>query len=108
MIMATALAIGAMSHWADAFYGGLQPYPAQPAVFNAFWSSLMVLNPVAAVLLVVQPRWGLVLALGIMACDVGINTVAFGGGWPLWMQAGFAMFVLAVTPLCWRNARTEG
>ena len=80
-------------------------------VFNVFWTSLTLLDPLAAFVLVVRPRLGLMLTAAIMASDVSVNAYAFRPSgairseWPFWLQVAFAAFVLAAIPYCWRHLR---
>lgn len=101
VVMATCLAVGTVSHGADVLRAGWLPAPHLPLGVNLYWTSLTFFDPLAAVLLVVAPRAGLLLTVAIMVSDVAINTSVLGVGWPLAFQAGFALFVAAVVRPCW-------
>ena len=107
-VMVGALAVGTSSHVENIARSGWQPRPEEPLAFNLFWTSLVALDPLAALLLLARPRAGLALTLGIMAADLAVNLSAFGAvlltpaGWFLWWQLGFGLFVAAAAPLCWR------
>jgi hypothetical protein len=109
LTMIGAFSVGTCTHVENALRAGLLPLPLQPIAFNLFWTSLTVLDPLAAILLVVRPRVGLVLSGVIMAADVSINAIAFRPSgalrseWPFWLQVGFAGLVLAAGPYCWRR-----
>jgi hypothetical protein len=105
---ALCLAIGTCTHVAHLFSNGWAP-PALPLATSIFWDALTFLDPLAAVLLFVRPRVGLVATLAIMVADVAHNVwfiAAFGGVvWMVVAQAVFLVFVLATTRLVWRHAR---
>lgn len=88
-------------------------YGAQtPLASRAFWGALTVLDPLAVMLLVLRPRWGLALTLGIIACDVVHNSfyVAAHQQWTATFylsQLGFLLAVLLLLPLAWRGLRTS-
>jgi hypothetical protein len=73
-----------------------------------YWTSLTVLDPLAAALLLVRPRAGLLLTLAIIVSDVLHNTyyVASANQWgnPFYLaQVGFLVLVTATAPLAWRG-----
>jgi hypothetical protein len=89
---------------------GLRPL-GYPLIARLYWASLTFLDPVAAVLLFVRPRAGLVLCAGIIVTDV-INN-----GWVGYMrseveadfllgylaQVVFLVFVLATIRYAWEG-----
>ena len=107
--MIGAFAVGTCTHLENAWRAGLLPLPGQPLGFNLFWTSLTLLDPAAACLLVVRPRAGLILSAVIMLADVSINAFAFRPSgairleWAFWLQVAFALFVLGASPYCWRH-----
>jgi hypothetical protein len=88
-------------------YGGVSRLSA------AYWTALTFLDPLAAVLLLVRPRAGLVVTLAIMVTDVAHNgglTLAHGGGLAAWLgnpnllaQTVFLVFVVVTAPFAWRR-----
>lgn len=71
-----------------------------------FWSALTLLDPLAALLLFIRPRVGLILTIGIIVCDVAHNSwiVHHFGGAPdaaYCAQVCFLLFVAATLPLAW-------
>lgn len=80
-------------------------------LLNAYWSSLVLLDPLAIVLLLRAPRAGLLLALAIMITDVGINSAAtyiyidaarpYGVDYFVQLQSAFLGFVLGSAPFLW-------
>lgn len=94
--------------------GGLEaagyPFPSR-----MFWSSLTLLDPLAALLLFVRPRIGLVLASLIIVSDVAHNSwiaCRIGGASDpkYWAQVAFLVFLLATVRVAWRGVqpRTVG
>jgi len=101
-------AIGTVSHALDFLALGQRPYSWGPPLLEAFWSSLVVLDPiVAGLLLFGKRRTGLVLAAIIMVCDVAANSYAFfvlgieGFAVALPLQAAFLGFVLGLIGFLW-------
>jgi hypothetical protein len=100
--------IGTISHALDFAVLGLRPYSWGPPLLEAFWSSLVLLDPAAAGLLLFgKRRAGLVLAATIMVCDVAANSYAFfvlgieGFAVALPLQAAFLGFVLGSIGFLW-------
>lgn len=107
-IMIVALATGTTTHVALVWRWGLIADTSQPPAFNYYWAALTLLDPLAALFLLLAPRAGLILTIAIMISDVSINFFAArldGGGfpWSFWWQSGFALFVLAAAPWCWKQ-----
>jgi hypothetical protein len=106
LVWALCLAIGTSTHIASLIYGWNDRVPLPSVIF---WNSLTVLDPLAAVLLFLRPRVGVVLTLAIMLADVAHNIwaiTAFGAMvWPVAAQAVFLIFVLATAPSIWRDYR---
>jgi hypothetical protein len=98
--------VGAASHIADLLRGGLRPYPWAPGWLNLFWSSLAVLDSLAALLLVRGRRAGVDLSCAIMAADLAANWYAVYGvqhsgflAQPgLQRLTAFALFLFATGP----------
>jgi hypothetical protein len=109
LTMIGAFSIGTCTHVENGLRAGLVPLPLKPLAFNLFWTSLTLLDPLAAILLVVRPRFGLLLSGAIMAADVSVNALAFRptgvlrSEWPFWLQVAFAVFVFSAGPYCWRR-----
>ena len=94
----------------DVRYGilleGLRPL-GYPMIARLYWASLTFLDPLAALLLYIRPRAGLVLCTGIIVTDV-INN-----GWVHYMrseveigyllQIAFLIFVLATIRYAWEG-----
>ena len=80
-----------------------------PFLSMLFWDSLIVLDPMAALLLIAMPRIGIWFTAFIIVVDVLLNgticllslfmsstlvTTWIIGNWMLWCQLAFAAFVL--------------
>lgn len=84
-----------------------------PLASRAFWGSLSFFDPLAALLLWVRPRWGLILTLAIIVLDVVHNSfyVAAHDQWLATFylsQVGFGLAVLLLLPLAWRGLAQPG
>ncbi|MEV7239088.1 hypothetical protein AB0N06_35905 [Streptomyces sp. NPDC051020] len=78
-IAAGLLFVGAIAHITDLLRHGLRPYDWAPSWLNFYWSSLAVLDPLAAVLLLRGKRRGANLACVIMTTDIAANCYAVYG-----------------------------
>ncbi|MCD9569071.1 hypothetical protein [Pseudomonas protegens] len=112
LLFALCLLAATFNHLRAAFEHGLlwdYGYGAvTPLLSRAFWGSLTLFDPLAALLLLVRPRWGLLLTLAIILLDVLHNSlyVAAHGQWLetfYLSQVGFALAVLLCLPLAWRG-----
>ena len=105
LVWALCLVIGTCTHVAALLYGWNDRVPLPSLIF---WDALTVLDPLAAALLFLRPRVGVVLTLAIMVADVGHNfwaIFAFDAiAWLVVPEALFLIFVLATAPLIWRDA----
>lgn len=99
LIWTVGFLLGAVSHAADVFTYGWMPYEFMPLGFNLYWTSLLFLDPIAALLIWWRPAPALVLGCLIMASDVLVNAwTAFVAGYTellpsLALQCAFAAFV---------------
>lgn len=102
ILWSIGFAIGTISHALDISMFGWLPYEFMPLGFNLYWTSLVFLDPLAAVLIWIRPVWGLWLGSVIMASDLLVNAwTVFGAGYSellpsLGFQAIFAAFVFYV------------
>jgi hypothetical protein len=112
-VYALCLLGGTATHvWLLAAHGVLWDYGGVPLFTQVFWTSLTVLDPLAAILLFVRPRSGLAATLTIIATDVAHN-VWFGIhaglawrddlNWMFLSQLAFLCFVLATLRAAWRG-----
>ncbi|MFJ6613624.1 hypothetical protein ACIQPT_25475 [Streptomyces sp. NPDC091289] len=111
VIAAVLILVGGVAHVADLVRHGLRPYAWAPHLLNLYWSSLAVLDPLAAVLLLRGRRLGLDLACGVMVTDLATNLYAAYGlldrGFlaepGLQRISAFAVFVLGSAPFVRRH-----
>ncbi|MBX7481862.1 hypothetical protein [Qipengyuania qiaonensis] len=97
--------IGTATHTLDLINYGWLPYEFRPLPFNIYWTSLTLLDPLAALLIWVRESWGIALGIAIMASNVLVNGYTLLIGYdeffiPLLMQSAFAAFVFFVA---WRH-----
>jgi hypothetical protein len=104
LVALAACLIGAcIIHISDIWRHGWLPYRFAPLALNVYWTSLAFFDALAALLLLVSSRIGLLLALLIITSDVALNLFArFGLGLhlrplALWLQIVFLFAVTGVT-----------
>ena len=101
---------GGLIHAVDVWRDGWLPYNFAPFWVNAYWTSLLPLDLLAAFLLWRRSKWAIILALLIMISDVWINTWMhsyFGDRHIFWgyiVQVLFLGFLLAIAWPYWRYA----
>ncbi|MEE1752896.1 hypothetical protein [Streptomyces sp. SP18CS02] len=114
VVCATAaglLLVGAVAHVTDLLHHGLQAYDWAPRWLNLYWSSLALLDLLAAALLISGKRRGTELVCAIMATDLAANWYAIYGiqhsdlaAQPgLQRLLGFSVFVLGTAPFVRRH-----
>jgi uncharacterized membrane protein len=107
-IYATCLLAGMSTHAATAWrHGLLWDYGGVPQFTRVYWTSLTFLDPLAAILLLVCPRVGLIATLAIISSDVAHNLwffqrYHFPFNWLLVAQCAFLIFVVTTFPSAWR------
>lgn len=67
------LAYGTVVHLLQLATSGFDPYPALPGWLRAYFTALIVLDPLAAVLLARRRRSGVVLATTMLVSDAAAN-----------------------------------
>ncbi|MEU2577338.1 hypothetical protein ACIP3B_34365 [Streptomyces anulatus] len=115
VIAAVLVLVGGVAHVADLVRHGLWPYAWAPGWLNLYWSSLAVLDPLAAFFLLRGKRIGLDLACGVMVTDLAANLYAAYGlrdtgllAKPgLQRVAVFALFVFGSAPFVRRRLGQE-
>jgi hypothetical protein len=89
-----------------------------PVASALYWSSLTFLDPLAALLLFVRPRFGIALTVAIIGTNIPHNlsyTAAYAppgafvsivtSSFMMMSQIVFLIFVAATAPTAWRDAR---
>ncbi len=84
-------------------YGG-----GVPQFTRLYWTSLTLLDPLAAILLILFPRIGVISTVAIISTDVVHNLWFFRHfhislNWMVWAQCAFLVFVVASFPGAWRS-----
>lgn len=99
LIWSTGFLLAAGSHALDILSYGWLPYVFMPLGFNIYWTSLLFLDPLAALLIWFRTGPALLLGCLIIASDVLVNAwTAFVAGYTdllpgLALQSAFAVFV---------------
>ncbi|MFW6774614.1 hypothetical protein ACOACO_10045 [Nocardioides sp. CPCC 205120] len=109
LVWVAGFLVGTTTHVVDLVDGGRDVYAGFPIGVRAYWVSLTVLDPVAAVLTALRRRSGVVLGVAIMVSDVAVNATVLAtttglGSWGLILQAAFGAVVAATAPRLWRAA----
>lgn len=102
--------IGTVTHVLELVAGGVETYGDFPPTLRVFWVSLTLLDPLAALLLLLKRRAGIALGLAIILSDIAVNWAVFLtiGGHSLFgvvTQSVFAVFLLATAVPLWRWLR---
>jgi len=103
------------NHILDIWRGGFLPYTEAPLVFNIYWTSLTLLDPLAIILLYYFPYYGMVLAVLIMVSDIAVNLYATYSFWnsdiftnrSLQLQILFGIFLFLTVPILWKKIGTS-
>lgn len=112
VLFACCLLIATANHIrADVAHGLLWDYGYGPSAYLAsrvFWGALTFLDPLAALLLFIRPRAGIVLTAAIILLDVTHNSfyVALKQQWlePFYLsQVAFLIAVLLLSPIAWNG-----
>ncbi|WP_332878902.1 hypothetical protein [Massilia sp. S19_KUP03_FR1] len=75
MVYFVCLAGASVNHArANIAHGLLWDYGGVPLVSSIFWTALTFLDPLAAILLLVRPRWGVGMTVAIIVVDVLHNS----------------------------------
>lgn len=69
--------IGTVSHVLELVAGGVQTYGEFPPALRMFWISLTLLDPLAALLLLLKRRTGIAPGLTIIHSDIAVNWTVF-------------------------------
>ncbi|GAA3338030.1 hypothetical protein GCM10020358_16640 [Amorphoplanes nipponensis] len=75
-VLVAIFAYGAAVHLTQLHLGGLDPYPAMPSWLAAYFGSLALLDPAAALLLALRRRAGLALGAVVLTTDALANAYA--------------------------------
>lgn len=112
ILFACCLFIATANHIrADVSHGLLWDYGYGPDAYlgsRIFWGALTFFDPLAALLLFIKPRAGIVLTVAIILVDVTHNTfyVALKQQWlePFYLsQVAFLIVVFLLSPIAWNG-----
>lgn len=105
---------GTTNHIIDIHRDGLLGYDYVPLPINIYWTLLTILDPLAIILLLFLPFWGMVLSVLIMSTDLAVNisvalyyylqTDTFSDR-RLFLQIAFGLFVFITVPLAWKRIK---
>jgi len=101
MILAliAGLAVGTATHVENLLRAGFRPRPELPLACNVFWSSLTIVDPLVALLLLARPRTGVWVVLALVALDLGVNIAVLGFIPPVLAQLGYGLLCLVAVPV---------
>jgi hypothetical protein len=97
--LVVGLLVGTATHAMDIARAGLIPRPELPLGCNLFWSALVVVDPIVALVLLLRPRTGVRLVVGLMAIDLTVNLAALGLTAPVAAQIGYTVAALVAVPV---------
>lgn len=109
-VLVAGFAIGTFTHAQHLVNVGWVVFSAAPVWMTVYWNTLVVLDPLAAILLLRVRRAGLALGLAIMVSDVAVNSYALHGLGlpflvaPLQLQTMFLGFLLGSIGFLWKRA----
>ena len=112
IIYSAGFLVGTSTHVLGIVQHGFLAHQA-PLLFDLYWDSLTLLDPLAVLLLWTRIRLGIGLAVLIMVTDIGINSYAYINlgqtvsnmiPVPLFLQSLFGTFLFATSPMVLRKA----
>lgn len=98
-MLIAGLVVGTATHVENLARAGLVPRPDLPLGCNVFWSALVVVDPAAALVLLLRPRVGVVLVVGLMVVDLAVNLAFLGLTRPIAAQIVYAVVALGSVPI---------
>ena len=110
VIWTVGFLIGTIMHTLDLICLGWLPYDFRPLPWNLYWTSLTFLDPLAAGLVCVRERWGVVLGTAIMTSSIVVNGYTLAIGYdaffiPWLLQSAFGGFVFFTAWRHWQVSR---
>ena len=98
-LLVAGLAAGTATHAENIARAGARPQPGLPVFHNLFWTSLVVVDPLVAGVLLIRPRVGVWLDLGLMIVDLAVNLSSLGLIGPVVLQLGYAVLAALAIPV---------
>jgi hypothetical protein len=113
LIWTLGFLVGTTTHSLDLIYLGWLPYDFRPLPWNIYWTSLTFLDPLAAVLIWVRERWGIMLGVAIMISNIAVNGYTLAIGYhaflvPWLLQSAFGAFVFFTAWRHWQSSKPTG
>jgi hypothetical protein len=105
--LVAGLAVGMSTHLENFMRAGFRPRPDLPLACNLFWSSLTVVDPLVALLLLARPRAGVWVVLGLVALDLCVNVAVLGFIAPVRAQLAYELLCVAAVPVVHRTAKKK-
>jgi hypothetical protein len=105
---------GTTTHIMDIVKFGLFGYYWVSLPINVYWTSLTILDPLAVVLMIFKPYWGIVLSVLIMVSDLSVNIYTAiiyymeKGNLDIFhlsFQIPFGVFIFITAPILWTKIR---
>lgn len=105
-LLTAGLLLGTATHIENIARAGLIPRPELPLACNVFWSALVVVDPMVALVLLRRPRTGVVLVAALMAVDLTVNLAIarLGLTAPIIAQIAYSVLAVVAVPVV-RSAR---
>ena len=118
-VWAACLLLGGLNHARILFQHGLSwDYYGANSASAFYWSSLTIVDPLVAVLLIVRPRLGVPATVIVIATNVVHNLLVTSrnapvgaflesvtASWQLLSQIGFLIIVIATWRIAWKDVR---
>ena len=98
-LLVAGLAAGTATHVENIARAGARPRPELPLLHNLFWTSLVVIDPLIAGVLLIRPRVGVWLVLGLMIVDLAVNLSSLGLIGPVLAQLAYAVLAALAIPI---------
>jgi nicotinamide riboside transporter PnuC len=107
LVLVAGLAVGTATHVENFMRAGFRPRPELPLACNLFWSSLTVVDPLVALLLLARPRVGVWVVVTLVAVDLCVNIAMLGFTAPVLAQLGYGLLCAAAVPVVRRTANPK-
>jgi hypothetical protein len=107
VVLVAGLAVGTSTHLENFMRAGFRPRPDLPLACNLFWSSLTVIDPLVAFLLLARPRAGVWVVVALVALDLCVNIAVLGFTTPVLAQLGYGLLCVAAVPVVHRTANPK-
>ncbi len=96
LINALCFLFGGITHCVHIWIGGLFPYNSVPFVFNAFLTSLAIIDFIICALFIKRTIWGFILSLIVITIDLPSNVYLCHYYWKdchVWSNSGILLLM---------------